>query len=144
MTDLPAEVSMSSGTSLLSFLSVAYAISISSVFATEYTVDVGVDTRGGRDAQTLECMPGNTCSAKLEPFKLKIDVHVSRRNSSRVLVSMRSDQPGCCYFDDAVRSIWIDLEKNLSLPIYEGQQARGGLFIENERVGFLYFRFTRR
>ena len=117
----------------------------SSVFAGDYSVELGVDSRAGRDAGTVECVLDDICSMRLEPFGLRITVYVPSRERDTASVSMYGDEADCCYFDGAVPSIVIVPGGKLSrLPIYRGRQAKGAFFIQNEHVGILYLRIHRR
>jgi hypothetical protein len=55
------------------------------------------------------------------------------------------DDLSCCYFDNAADRKIIDPHKPVSqVVLFKGGRARGGLFIQNERVGTLYLRFDYR
>jgi len=116
-----------------------------SPLAADYSVEVGVDTRAGKDAGTLECVLNELCTMRLEPFGLAIYVRVSSRDRDTASVRLFGNE-GCCYFNGAASSALVNLRDTLSrLPIFLRDRARGDLFIENERpVGALYLRFQRR
>ena len=139
---------MTSGNRILSWvvlLLFAVLASSSSVFAGDYSVELGVDSRAGRDAGTVECVLDDICSMQLEPFGLRITVYVSSRERDTASVRMYGDEADCCYFDGAAPSIVIVPGGKLSrLPIYRGRQAKGAFFIQNEHVGILYLRIHRR
>lgn len=52
------------------------------------------------------------------------------------------DNLDCCYFEGPARSVVVDPEKPNRVPLYKGMGPRGGLFIENQRVGALFLRFN--
>ena len=139
---------MRSGNRTLSrvvLLLLAVLTSSSSVFAGDYSVELGVDSRAGRDAGTVQCAIDQECSTRLEPLGLRINVRVSKRDPNRAIVRLYGYEPGCCYFKGAASSALVNLHDTLSrLPIFLRDRARGDLFIENERpVGTLYLRFRR-
>jgi hypothetical protein len=85
------------------------------------------------------------CSAKIESLGLIVSIHVFRNEPERASVSLYGGDLGCCYFDGAAGEKIIDPRKPLSrVPFFKGARARGGLFIQNERVGTLYLRFDYR
>lgn len=112
-----------------------------SAFAEDYSVDFGADTDRGRDAGTLHCQFGKTCGGKMESLGLEVSVLIHRRDRA-AQVRMSSIHAGCCYFAYAKNTIVVDTRAPLSLvPIFKGTPSKGGLFIENERVGGLYLKF---
>ena len=116
-----------------------------SVLAADYSVDFGVETDAGKDAGSLMCVFDQTCSAKMEALGLRISIDVFGSNPQRAHVNLYGGDLSCCYFDGAADSIVIDPRKPLSrVPFFKGARARGGLYIENERVGTLYLRFDYR
>ena len=125
---------------------IAILASGSSVFAADYSVEFGVDSRAGKDAGTLECVLDEICTMRLEPFGLTINVRVSSRDRDRASIRLYGYEPGCCYFNGAASSALVNLSDTLSrLPIFLRDRAKRDLFIENERpVGTLYLRFQRR
>lgn len=129
----------------LMLTAIAVLASRSSVFAADYRVELGVDSRAGKDAGTLECVLDEICTLQLEPFGLAVYVSVSSRDPDRASVRLFGNE-GCCYFNGAASSTLVNLRDMLSrLPIFLRDRARGDLFIENERpVGTLYLRFQRR
>ncbi|MCP4618672.1 MAG: hypothetical protein GY844_19835 [Bradyrhizobium sp.] len=129
----------------LMLAAIAMLTSGSSVFAGDYSVEIGVDGRAGKDAGTVECVLDDICTMRLDPFGLKVTVYVPSRERHTASVSMYGDEADCCYFDGAARSIVIVPGGKLSrLPIYLGRQAKGAFFIQNEHVGILYLRIHRR
>ena len=129
----------------LMLAAIAMSTSGSSVFAGDYSVELGVDSRAGKDAGTVECVLDDICTMRLEPFGLRVTVYVSSRERDLASVSMYGNEADCCYFDGAAASIVITPGDKLSrLPIFFGRQAKGAFFIQNERVGILYLRFHRR
>jgi hypothetical protein len=110
--------------------------------AEDFSVDFGADTDRGRDAGTLHCRFDRTCDAKMESLGLTVRVHISRGNAASADIRMLSENPDCCYFADARSTGVIDTRTPLSrVPIFKGEGARGGLFIQNERLGVLYLKF---
>ena len=118
-------------------------LSGSFALAEDYSVDFGADTVRGRDAGTLQCDFGQICRAKMESLDLTIKLDIVRSNPLRAHIRLDGGNLDCCYyFGGAASSIDVDPYKPTSrIPFFKGPQARGGLFIENERVGFLYLRF---
>jgi hypothetical protein len=120
---------------LFGFLSADVAL------AQNYSVDFGADTELGKDAGTLDCRFGEACQAKMESLGFTVRVKISREPAFAD-VSMEGGDLGCCYFANGKSKIGIDARKPLSqVPIFKGSGSKGGLFIQNERVGFLYLRF---
>jgi hypothetical protein len=120
-------------------------LSNNSVLAADYSVDFGAETDAGRDAGSLMCRVGETCSADMESLGLYITFLVFRSEPERVTVHLYGRGPGCCYFAGAADSVHVDPRKPLSrMSFYRGARARGALLIENERVGTLYLRFHSR
>lgn len=116
-----------------------------SVLAADYSVDFGVETDAGRDAGTLTCLFGQICAAKVELLGLRVSVMVFRSEPERASVSLYGSDLSCCYFDGAADEKIIDPRKPLSrVAFFKGARARGGLYIENERVGTLYLKFDYR
>ena len=120
----------------------------SSARTEDYSVEFGVDSAAGRDADTLTCQFEETCAARMQSLGLRVTFYLSRRypfprNSDRVSVHLyRDNDAGCCFFADAADSITIDLHQKLSrVPFFRGVRARGALLIENERAGTLYLKF---
>ncbi len=130
----------------LMLAAIAVLASGRSVFAADYSVELGVDSRAGKDAGTLVCAFNETCTMRLKPFRLAIYVRVSSRDRDTASVRLFGYELGCCYFNGAASTALVDLRDTLSrLPIFLRDRARGELFIENERpVGTLYLRFQRR
>jgi hypothetical protein len=117
----------------------------SSAPAANYSVDFGAETGAGKDAGSLVCLVGRTCTAEMESLGLRITFLVFRSEPERVTVHLYGRDLSCCYFTGAADSIDIDPRKPLSgMSFYRGGRATGGLFIENERVGTLYIRFNSR
>lgn len=125
---------------------IAIPTSANSLFAGDYSVELGVDSRAGRDAGTLDCVVGEECSTRLEPLGLRIVIRVSSRDPDRASVRLYGYELGCCYFNGDASSALVNMRDTLSrLPIFLRDRARGGLYIENERpIGTLYLRFQRR
>ena len=72
---------------------------------------------------------------------LEFSLLISRRDHT-ALVRLNGADVGCCYFTYAKDSIVIDTRTPLSwVPIFKGMRSKGGLFVENERAGTLYFKF---
>jgi hypothetical protein len=98
----------------------------SSLPAADYSVDVGVDTRAGKDAGTLECVLDELCTMRLDPFGLAIYVRVSSRDRDRANVRLFENEPGCCYFNGGASSALVNLRDTLSrLPIFLRDRTRG-------------------
>jgi hypothetical protein len=112
-----------------------------SALAEDFSVDFGADTDRGRDAGTLHCQFGKACEGKMESLGLGVSLLISRRDHT-AQVRLNGAAVGCCYFAYAKDSIVIDTRTPLSwVPIFKGMPSQGGLFIENERAGALYFKF---
>jgi hypothetical protein len=126
---------LAAGVALFVFLSADVAL------AQNYSVDFGVDTERGKDAGTLDCRFGQACQAKMESLGFSVRVEISRYPAFAD-VSMEGDDLSCCYFASGKSKIGIDARKPLSrVPIFKGRGPKGGLFVQNERMGFLYLRF---
>ena len=125
---------------------VAMLTPASSVFAADYSIELGIDSHAGKDAGTLECVLDEECSTRLQPLGLRIIVLVSSRDQDRASVRLYGHEPGCCYFNGAASTALVNMRDTLSrLPIFLRDRTRGDLFIENERpVGTLHLRFQRR
>jgi len=120
-------------------------LSVSSVLAADFSVDFGVETDAGKDAGSLTCQFDETCSAKIESLELRVSILVFRSEPDRVHVSLYGGDLRCCYFDGAADEKIIDPHQPLSrVSFFKGTRARGGLFIQNERMGTLYLRFDSR
>ena len=117
-------------------------LSGSSVLAADYSVDFGVETDTGKDAGTLTCLFDQICDEKVESLGLRVSIDVLRGYPERAHVRLYGDDLSCCYFAYAADKIIVDPRKPLSrVTFFKGAQARGGLFIENERMGTLYLKF---
>jgi hypothetical protein len=69
-------------------------------------------------------------------------LRISQRGRSRSVHLYGRRYLRLFYFDYAADSVAIDTRKPVSrVPFFKGERARGGLHIENERVGTLYLRF---
>jgi len=124
------------GVALSAFLSANVAL------AQNYSVEFGADTERGKDASTLDCQFGQACRAKMESLGLSVSVKVSREPVFAD-VSMEGSDLDCCYFENGKSQMGIDARRPLSrVPIFKGRGPKGGLFIQNERVGYLYLRFN--
>lgn len=127
-------------TAILALLGILSSINLA--FAADFSVDFGADTDRGRDAGSLDCRFGQVCYAKLESLGLTFSVDIFRGDPVRAQVRLYGGDLSCCYFADAANSITLDPYKPLSrVPFFKGAGARGGLFIQNERVGALYLKF---
>lgn len=117
-------------------------LSANVVLAADFSVDFGADTEQGRDAGSLDCRFGQVCHARMEALGLTFSVDIFRGDPVRAHVRLYGSDPGCCYFADATDSIAVDPFKPPSrVPFFKGARARGGLFVQNERVGALYLKF---
>lgn len=117
----------------------------SSVRAADYSVDFGIETDAGKDGGSLACLFNDVCGARIESLGLRVTVYAFRNEPGRASVRLYSGDLSCCYFAGAADSIAVDPRKPVSrVPIFKGASARGGLYIENERVGTLYLRFYSR
>lgn len=115
----------------------------SSALAADYRVEFGAESRTGKDAATLECRFDKICAAKLGSMGLKVNIYVFRSESERASINLYGGDLSCCFFAGAADSITVSSRRPLSrVPFFKGARARGGLFIENELVGTLYFRFN--
>jgi hypothetical protein len=121
---------------------VGILLSANVVLAADFSVDFGADTEQGRDAGSLDCRFGQVCYAKMESLGLTFSVDIFRGDPVRARIRLYSSDPSCCHFADAAGSITVDPSKPLSrVPFFKGARARGGLFVQNERVGALYLKF---
>jgi hypothetical protein len=126
---------LAAGVALFVFLSADVAL------AQNYSVDFGADTERGKDAGTLDCRFGQACQAKMESLGFSVSVKIFREPAFAD-VSMEGDDLSCCYFANGKSKMEIDARKSSArVPIFKGRGPKGGLFIQNERVGFLYLRF---
>jgi hypothetical protein len=116
-------------------------LSANVVLAADFSVDFGADTDQGRDAGSLDCRFGQVCSARMESLGLTFSVDIFHGDPVRAHVHLYGRDPSCCYFADAAGSITIDPSKPPPVPFFKGARARGGLFVQNERVGALYLKF---
>src|SRR4051812_35257325 len=89
------------------FAVTAIPTSANSLFAADYTVELGIDSRAGKDAGTVECVLDVLCTMQLQPFGLRVSVYVPSRVRDTASVSMYGDEADCCYFDGASPSIVI-------------------------------------
>jgi len=120
-------------------------ISGTSVSAADYSVDFGVDSVAGRDAGSLTCLFDQICHARMESLGLRISVSVPLDNIEHARIQLSGNDEGCCYFRGAADAVFVDRRKPLSrVPFFRGSRPRGGLFVENERAGILYLRFSPR
>lgn len=121
------------------------ALSVGPAFAADYSVEVGVETEAGKDANSVTCSFDDVCSAKIESLGFTVSIFVFRREPERASVELYGSDPSCCYFEFAADDKIIDPRKPLSrVPFFKGARARGGLFIQNERAGTLHLRFDYR
>ena len=88
------------------------------------------------------CTLAKVCTARLEALKLNVRVYVSRGKPAEARVFLDGDKIGCCYFTGAANSTVVAAPAAARLPFFKGVRARGGLFIQNERVGTLYLRLN--
>jgi hypothetical protein len=110
--------------------------------ASDYLIEVGAETGAGEDAGAQGCTFAEVCTARLEALKLNVRVYVSRRKPAEARVFLDGDKIGCCYFTGAADSTVVAAPAAARLPFFKGVRARGGLFIQNERVGTLYLRLN--
>jgi hypothetical protein len=117
-------------------------LSGSSALAADYSIDFGAETSSGKDAGSLACVFAEACIAEMKSLGLRATISVYRNTPERALVYLYGYEPRIYYFDGAADTITLDMRKSLhAVPFFKGVAARGGLFIENERVGTLYIRF---
>lgn len=120
----------------------AISLSVNTALADDYRVEVGAATEAGKDAGVLSCAFDKMCAARLDALKLRVRVYVPRREPGQATVYLDREDLGCCYFAGGGRSTTVAPEMRVSrLPLFTGAGARGGLFVENERIGTLYLRF---
>ena len=73
---------------------------------------------------------------------LTVSLDISRGDPAWAHVGLSTHELGCCYFAYGKDHMTIDPRIPLSrLPLFKGAGERGGLFVENERMGTLYLRF---
>lgn len=130
-------------TSLLALLAfVGTLLSGNSAFAEGYSVDFGVDTIQGRDADTISCQFDKICDGKIESLGLTIRLRLDSRNSAQADVRLKAGASGCCYFANNAPSIFLDPRETVfRIPLFKGEGSRGGLFIQNDPAGNLYLKF---
>jgi hypothetical protein len=118
-------------------------LSDGSARAEDYSMDFGAETPAGRDAGTVACVFGETCAGNMDTLGLSVNVYVFRSEVDRASVHLYGRRYlRLFYFNYAADSVAIDTRKPVSrVPFFKGERARGGLYIENERVGTLYLRF---
>lgn len=123
-------------------LAVIGALPSGAVHAADYTVEIGADTRMGKDAGSLTCRYDSLCEGELKAVGLRLTVHLRRPPLGPASVSLSGDDLGCCYFGDGRDKISLDPREPLHrLPIFKGERERGGMVVQNEPVGELYLRF---
>src|SRR5215472_5451690 len=112
--------------------------------ASDYRIEVGVETGAGNDVGAQNCTLAEVCTVRFKALKLNVRVYVSRRGSAEATVYVDGDEIGCCYFTGAVDSTVVVAPDTgvAQLPFFKGARARGGLFIQNEPVGTLYLRLN--
>lgn len=130
-----------SATVVLALFVFGTLLSNGAAVADGYSLDFGAETDRGRDAGTINCRFDQACVGKLESLGLTVRVEVSRRESPYARVRLEGDNPGCCYFAGPSNSIVVDPKKPNPAPLHKGMGPRGGLFVQNERVGVLYLKF---
>lgn len=130
-----------SATVILALCVVGALLSNSAAVADGYSLDFGAETDRGRDAGTVNCRFDQACVGKLGSLGLTVRVEVSRGKSPYANVRLDGDNPDCCYFAGPANSIVVDPEKPRPVPLHRGTGPRGGLFVQNERVGALYLKF---
>ncbi len=122
------------------FVILSLVTSASPLLASDYTVDLGIDSQEGRDAATLVCEYNRICRANFDSLRLQISVEVFR--GGRAYIHLLSDRVACCYFSGAASSLVLDPKVSFSRNLfYEGHKGRGDLFIQNKKKGVLYVRF---
>jgi hypothetical protein len=110
--------------------------------AADCTVKIGADTQSGRDVSSLICWFDHTCHGELKELGLQVDIDLSRAMTRIARLHVRTRSPGCCTFEHGRNETAIDLRGVLHRePIFKGPEARGGMIVENERVGSLYLKF---
>ena len=120
-------------------------VGTSPALANDYSVDFGVETKAGKDAGSLTCQLDQTCSGELESLGLRVSILLYGSpydRGDRASIHLNDRDFSCCYFEYAADRIMIDPRQSLHrVPFFKGARARGGLYIENERVGTLYLKF---
>ena len=140
---MPRKVGSAIASPAILGVALASALLSSTVRAANYSVDFGVDTVGaGKDAGSLTCQLKQICNATMGPLGLRLSVHLPWKDSGQAVVRLKNSDLSCCYFAGGGESVTIDARTPLTqLPFFKGAAPRGGLFIQNERVGTLYLRF---
>ena len=111
-------------------------------FAEDYSVDVGTDTKAGRDAGTFTCRFDDRCVAKIESLGLRLVLDVYHYDRFARIRLESTTESGCCYFDYGASSKIIDPRNSLSkLTFFRGIPSGSAHLVENERVGTLYLKF---
>jgi hypothetical protein len=110
--------------------------------AADYVVEIGADTRMGKDAGSLICRFDQTCHGELKALGLQVAIDLRRNKSWIASLRIYGHDIGCCYFWSGRDKAIIDPRDALhQLSIFKGAGERGGMVIENEYVGALYLKF---
>lgn len=110
--------------------------------AADYSVEIGADSQMGKDASSLICRYGSFCDGELKALGLHVAVHLRHPPFGAASVRLSGRDLSCCYFEYGRDEISIDPREPLyRLPIFKGKKARGGMVVQNERVGDFYLRF---
>ena len=124
--------------SIIVVLTLLFSANVS--LAQDYSVEFGADTERGKDAGSLDCRFGRACHAKMESLGFSVRVKISRELAFAD-ISIEGDDRDCCYFENGKSEMGIDARGPSKVPIFKGRGPKGGLFILNERMGYLYLRF---
>jgi hypothetical protein len=110
--------------------------------AVDDVVEIGANTRMGKDAGSLICRFDQTCHGELKALGLQVAIDMRHNESWIVSLRIYGHDIGCCYFGSGRDNVTIGPREALhQLPIFKGAGERGGTVIENEYVGALYLKF---
>jgi hypothetical protein len=132
------------------FFLLAFLLSPSSAFATDYKVSYAIDAGDINDAGTVTCDEKSDC--KIESKKLNFTVTLrpfgqSYRGALTIGISGDSNRWDCCYFADGVDEVVraVTAESPIRLGVYvgrrQGHPRRSTEYLINEPLGILYLQF---
>lgn len=128
---------------MLAVASLRLLLSGDAARAADYAVKIGADTRSGQETSSMLCWFDHRCHGELKELGLQVDVDVRRSLRRIARLRLRGNSRGCCTFENGRDETAIDLRRVIlhKEPLYKGKNTKGGIVIENERVGSLYMKF---
>lgn len=127
---------------ILALAAVGPLLSGGAAHAAGYVVAIGADTWSGKDTSLSVCRFDHICHGELKELGLQVDIDLRRAMSRIARLRLHSRSRGCCTFEYGRDETAIDLRVALRQePIFKGAKARGGMIVENKRVGSLYLKF---